>query len=615
MKLPICIDFETEAIEDRPRYPPKPVGVAVKMPGKPGRYYAWDHPTKNSATKEKAREVLRDIWASGEPLLFHNAKFDLEVAERHFGLKLPPWDRVHDTLYLLFLKDPYAPTLSLKPSAERLLGLAPEEQDAVADWLRAQGVITAKQGPEAFICKAPGDIVGRYAIGDVDRTVGLFKKLHPGLDAKEREAYDRERKLMPILLRNEQEGLRLDTGRMEVDLPAYEKALATCEGWIQKRLKSKDLNIDDDKSVGDALYDQKIVVDWVWTKGGNGRAPQRSVAKANLGAERFTDKRVFHALDYRNRLHTVLSMSMRPWLAQADGSGRIYTSWNQVRQSHGANDTIGARTGRLSASRFMNVSKKFAGHVHPEFIKGLPPLPLVRRYLLPEPGHVWLHRDYKQQEPRVLGHFEGGSLMEAFKTNPTMDVHDDTLAALKGMGYEATRDQAKMTFLATIYALGVSTLSLKLGIPKEAAAQLRSGIKQAWPDVAVLEQEVKSRGRAGDYVREWGGGKIYCEAPAVAKKGPRAGEEVTFEYKMLNHLIQRSSASCTKESIIRYDELRRDSRLLVTVHDENNISAPVKAADREDRLLREAMESVKFDVPMLTDPKRGPNWGELEKIK
>jgi len=38
-------------------------------------------------------------------------------------------------MFLLFLDDPHQKELGLKPSSERLLGMPPEEQDAVGEWL------------------------------------------------------------------------------------------------------------------------------------------------------------------------------------------------------------------------------------------------------------------------------------------------------------------------------------------------------------------------------------------------------------------------------------------------------------------------------------------------
>jgi DNA polymerase I-like protein with 3'-5' exonuclease and polymerase domains len=82
-----------------------------------------------------------------------------------------------------------------------------------------------------------------------------------------------------------------------------------------------------------------------------------------------------------------------------------------------------------------------------------------------------------------------------------------------------------------------------------------------------------------------------------------------------------------KEAIIRYDSIRKEGRLLVSVHDEVNVSAPKRALKAELLLLREAMESLgtggsnrwgtdkRYDLPMLSDAKMGPRWGELTKVE
>ena len=132
---PVTIDLETLGIEGRPSYPPAPVGVGIKYAGKPGRYYSFGHPTNNNCGLAEAVAAVREAYQHPDGALFQNGKFDADVIEVHMGLKPPAWDKIHDTMFLLFLDDPHQPDLGLKPSAERLLGLPPEEQDAIGKWL------------------------------------------------------------------------------------------------------------------------------------------------------------------------------------------------------------------------------------------------------------------------------------------------------------------------------------------------------------------------------------------------------------------------------------------------------------------------------------------------
>ncbi len=621
IEQPITIDFETESIQGRPHYPPKPVGVALNIPGKKPEYMAWGHPMENNCTKEKARVVLRDIYRSGKPLLFHNSKFDLDVAEVHLGLKIPPWHQWHDTMLLLFLADPNSRSLGLKQSAERLLGIAPTERDKLKEWIIAN-IPEAKKKPStwgAYICKAPGGLVGKYAIGDVTRPPKLFKILWKRaiIDHGMQAPYDRERKLLPILLANEREGVPMDLRALARDMKKYETALQDADNWLRKKLKTKDLNIDSNDELADAIekagYDDG---EWGVTPTG-----KRSTNKASMEGV-IKDKQLIAALKYRGVISTSLSIFMRPWLTTvSETNGRLHTNWNQVRQTGDRENSFGARTGRLSSSpNFQNVPNVFKSGVtlkngddeplYPP--KGLdwPMPPRLRSYFTPEKGHIFCHRDYNQQELRILAHFEDGDMCAAYLKDPWLDFHNEAkrnIFELTGVDYQ--RKDVKITNFGLIYGMGVGKLAKKLGRDVESARRLKSAVLTTYPGLKELNRDICNRGRSGEYIKTWGGRCYYVEEPRI-----KDGETHTFEYKLLNVLIQGSAADCTKESIIRYEELRGDdSRFLITVHDENNISVPAKAVRKEMNALREAMESVEFDVPMLSEGKSSEkNWGSLK---
>jgi len=181
----ISLDFESEAIAPRPLYPPKPVGLATWQDGEPnGGYSAWGHPTGNNADIEIVKQALKSLLENENNwFVFHNAPFDCDIIQVHFGIKVP-WDRIHDTMLMAFLMDPYG-ELSLKPLAERHLGDPPVERDVVRDWLVQHGIVNGNAKDwGAHIAKAPAEIVGPYAIGDVRKTLKLYKFLLPKLQAK-----------------------------------------------------------------------------------------------------------------------------------------------------------------------------------------------------------------------------------------------------------------------------------------------------------------------------------------------------------------------------------------------------------------------------------------------
>jgi DNA polymerase I-like protein with 3'-5' exonuclease and polymerase domains len=559
--------------------------------------------------------------------LGHNvAKFDNDVAEVHLGLRPPSWDRVHDTMFSLFLRDPHANSLSLKPSAERFLKEPPAERDAVFDWLadhgiikrsKRKGVVTYQKDAGAFICRAPGNVVAPYAMGDVTRAQGLHALLHPyvvenGMQA----AYDRERRLAPILLDNERHGMRVDLPALEKSLAIYEKALKKIETWLRKKLRSPGLDFEHDDDVAAALKKSGIVTKFPKTPTG-----LDSVSKKNLTADYFSDRNVWVGLYYRNALWTVLTMSMRKWYAEGSRTGGyIYTSWNQVRQSHGVEKIKGARSGRITCSYFQNITKDFTdrgdGYEHPTFLE-LPPLPLVRDFLLPDEGDLFIHRDYNQQEMRLVAHYEDGALCDAYCRDAATDVHtfvQSEIQRVVGKLYE--RRPVKIVNFRTVYGGGIAGLAEGMKWKYEEAKELIDAWKKALPDVVSLDRELKSRFRDGLPLRTYGGRLYHVKPPAIAKKGPRKGQMISYEYTALNYLIQPSGADVTKEAIIRYhDHPKKKGRMLVTVHDEINLSAPAGIAEQEAAVLKECMESIELLVPWRTDGDLRTAWGKKPQKK
>lgn len=628
------VDFETEAIAGRPHYPPKPVGVALRRPGeRHPRYMAWGHPTGNNCTRGEALAVLRDVWRDakaqgGAPLLCHNQKFDLDVAATHLGLTPPPWDRTHDTLFLLFFTDPHARSLSLKPSAERVLGIQPTERDALRAWVLAH-VPEARRKPSswgAYISLAPGDLVGRYAAqGDVNSTRKLFDHLWPQVMARGMgPAYARERRLLPYLLEAERQGMRVDVARLQRDIPIYERAHAKATAWLRERLKAPHLNPDSSEELAQALLRARVARERDFLRTAPSEkfpAGQLSVAKESLeGAVR--DPKVLQVIRYHTRLGTCLSMFMRKWLAIAEETGgTIHPTWHQVRQGHGQdNDNTGARTGRLIATdpNPLNIAKSFEdrddGYVHPAWLR-VPPLPLVRVYVLPDKGELFGHRDYNQQELRLLAHFEDGALARAYNADPTLDVHNfarDEIHRVVGL-YIKERTKVKNLNFGDIYGLGIPGLVRKLKCTVEEARTLKEAKRKAMPDVEKLKRAIKELARNDQPIVTLGGREYFAEEPTIRK-----GRIQDFIYKLLNYLIQGSAADMTKQAVINYHEHpRRRGRFLVTVYDEINASVPraLQAAKQELAVLAEAMQSFKLDVPLLSDAKLGRSWGDLRKLK
>ena len=633
MKIPkpVTIDFETFGIEDRPHYPPVPVGVSIEYPGKKPRYYAWGHIEGNNCTWPEAKEALKAAYAWPEGICFQNGKFDLDVGEVHFDLPIPPWEKIHDTLFLLFLDDPHQTELGLKPSADRLLGMPAEEQDAIGEWLLEHqpipGVKISKSKKSLhyfgrYISLAPGDLVGTYANGDVTRTSKIFKLLYTKTVKRQMvKAYDRERQLMPILLQMERQGLPIDHGRLRHDVEFYNDWRDKIIAWVKKRIKAEDdINLDSGAQLIEAMIKAGCADPSLIPLTATGKYQTNKEALL-LGV---TDKVLLGVLKYLTQLNTCLNTFMANWLASADQSGGfIFTTWNQTKTPSG-DANVGTRTGRLSSTpNFQNIPKVF----NPIFLhedpknkklpkcpwKDLPPLPKVRSYITPFKGEIFVDRDYSQQEPRILAHFDGGALMAKYLENPWVDFHDFAKAELEKMGKFYDRKPVKNTNLGLIYGMGVGKLAAKNDMSVDESGELKKAILTLYPGLKQMYADMKLRAKNNEPIRTWGGREYYCEPPKMID-----GRMRQFDYKLVNVLIQGSAADCTKEAIIRFDMARKELgklhwKLVLNVHDQLTVSVPKADCKVAMKVLQDAMESVEFDVPMLSEGAiSATNWAELE---
>tara|TARA_R110000772_G_scaffold2839_1_gene10318 strand:- start:29328 stop:31232 length:1905 start_codon:yes stop_codon:yes gene_type:complete len=626
IKSCVTLDFETDKIQNRPVYPPKPVGLAIRWPDGVSEYLSWGHPSGNNCTLEDVMVELKYIWESRMPVLFFNAKFDLAVAQEGLGLPILPWNRVHDAQFLSFLADPHTKNLDLKSLSDTMLDWPPEELDEVSEWiwenrreLKAKhgGSITRNKGkvvkPGVWFSHVPAEILEPYAIGDVDRTWALFDHLYPLIAEYDMcDAYDRELKILPIFMENERDGMHVDLDALTKDVPAMQESLVRADELLRDMLGVPDLNIDADEQLADALSDAGVILeeDWVLTA----KSKQRSVAKDNLPFSAFQDKEIGHIFFYRNRLTTALATFLVPWLAQASQrDGIISTNWNQVRGGDG-----GTRTGRPSTSRpnFLNIPKEFKQEYDmPKGNKyGLSPLPYVRDYVLPDPGEVFIHRDFDGQEMRIFAHYSCGPLLDAYQADPDTDPHEmvgKETARLQEREYNRKKDRGanKILNFQALYGGGIPAAAKAIGCSTAMARQYKEFHDKALPERTWLNDDIKHVLSKGDPIRTWGGRCYYAEPRKVI-----GGQMRDFLYKMINYLCQGSAADVTKEAIIRwYYHPKRTARFLVTVYDEINISAKEDEAEEQMALLKEVMESIEMDLLMKSSGKIGSRWGELEE--
>jgi DNA polymerase I-like protein with 3'-5' exonuclease and polymerase domains len=599
----ITIDFESMPIEPRPAFPPKPVCVSIKETGKKPVF---------AFGMEAMRKALTPIFKGKQPLCFHNAAFDLAVAVEKLGLPMPAWQRVHDTKYLLFLSDPYK-SLALKTACADLLGIGVEDQEELESWIR-EHVPEAKNKKAwgAWIGYAPERLLRKRAHGDTIRTEALFKKLMPEIEKRGMaEAYDRERRLLPMLQANSRDGVLVDSRLIRKDTAELEEALIAVDQIIRKKLRAPSLNPGSGQELLEVLELRKMGGNWLKTPTGKNSSAKNSLLQG------VKNKEMLALLQYRGKCETALTTFLRNWCEVLDSTGnKLHTDWNQVK-----GEGAGAATGRKSSRpNFQNIPKGLkaddllASH-------GLRPMPLFRYYFLPDKGETWIRRDFSQQELRILAHMAGGNLEKAYIENPKLDLHQHAADSLKHLNlmrsdvqvkvnrYDSARGIAKMIAFSILYGMGNAELSYRLGIDGPEAKKVRDAYLGLFPGLKDLQDELKYRASIDKPIRTWGGREYYCQPPSFFE-----GRLRKFDYKLLNYLIQGSAADMTKEALCRLWEAGLPGRLMLDVHDEISWSVPgnekqVRTVAAEIGII---MCSAPLKVPMLSDLEIGKCWGAAQ---
>ena len=607
MTDPIFLDFETEAIGPRPHaYPPKPVGIAVldRTGEYASMYYGWGHPTENNCSLFEVQDLLEGIWASGRSVCFHNSMFDLDVMSEFFNLRFPAAERVHDTLTLAFLHDCHAPSLALKELAKVWLGHPPAARDELNEWLIAN-IPELKRKPKqagAFICMGPGGLVGQYAMEDVRMTAELFDYTEKVRSAQP-DAYLREIKLQPVLLENSRLGVRVDRPLLTSMLTNAKEDIATCEVWLADYFDDPTINFN-----SGAQLVKAVVAKGCWkTKGGWPTSDKGTpLTDKETLSEILTDKSLIAVLRYRDLLEKLCGTYIEPWLLQSESSGRIYTEWNAVRGERG-----GTRTGRLSGKpTLQTMPVRYPMTELPEGLK-VNGMPKVREAIIPDEGHVLISADFQAQELRCFAHFEDGALAEQYRNDPRADLHQFAADMMtKSSGHTVTRTYAKGISFAILYGAGPRKISEMLEIPYTLAKELMDAYQTSVaPGLAGMNDDMRSRYARQAPIKTLGGRLVKGEPPKVIMNRLRK-----FDYKLLNLLIQGSSADMCKAAMIMFDEIKpTGARLLMSVHDELVVTAPTEIAELAAERLTFAMcNALTMDVPLIADAVTGKNYAEVK---
>ncbi len=433
--------------------------------------------------------------------------------------------------------------------------------------------------------------------GYLGERVELIARLEPGLRAEleasaaGRVYHEIEAPLTPILLAMEETGIRLDVeylGRMSTTQAAE---LETLENEIYA-LAGERFNIQSPQQLGTILFEKLRLPVKRRTK--KSKSWSTDADTLNQLAEEGHELPV-RLLRFRE-LAKLKSTYVDALPQMVEEDGRVHSRFQQAV----------AATGRISS-------------VNPN----LQNIPVrteegqkIREAFRAAEGLLLVVADYSQVELRVLAHIAGEpAMIDAFARGE--DIHRSTAAAVWGVDPDLVtaeqRRAAKTINFGLIYGMSAYGLAKNLGITPKEAEQFIAVYFARYGGVQRYMQETLARAEAEGRVETlWGRARYLPEL-----KHPNYAVRENAKRMAINARIQGSAADLLKLAMIAVDRRLRaeapEARLLLTVHDELVLEAPVAEAPRVAELVAHEMESAaRLDVPLVVDTGIGPTWGQAK---
>lgn len=386
----------------------------------------------------------------------------------------------------------------------------------------------------------------------------------------------------------EEAGIRVEAE----ELKAYGERLQVRIGELEEKIyqeAGETFNINSPKQLGVILFEKLQLPGGRKTKSGYSTA-------ADVLEKLAPDHPIVSdILEYR-QLAKLKSTYADGLSAFIDPDGRIHSTFNQ---------TITA-TGRISSTEpnLQNIP------VRMELGR------LIRKVFLPADGCVFIDADYSQIELRVLAHMSGDEkLIAAYRQ--AEDIHRITASEVFHVPFDEVtplqRRNAKAVNFGIVYGISSFGLSQDLSISRKEAQQYIEKYFETYPGIkGFLDGCVEQAKEQGYSVTMFGRRRPVPELKSSNFMQRSFGERVA-----MNAPIQGTAADIIKIAMIRVNErLKREqlrARLLLQVHDELLIEAPLEEVDQVQRILEEEMtHAADLKVKLEIDMHTGNSWYEAK---
>jgi len=498
-------------------------------------------------------------------LLFHNAKYDLQILERE-GYK---WEgkEIDDTMLLAYCMG--YPNLHLKVLETQELNVDHKDCSAITAELSL-------------------DKLAKYCCQDTDTTVRLWGYLWQLADDRERWIYENiEKPLLPVLIDMERKGVRVDLEYVRDWRAGLDKQRATAQAVLEDEYGLIPKQISSPKQLGEWLVKEGIKLPKTE------QSTQYATGKEILASVMDDHPAIPIILRWR-QLSKLISTYADACLELTDKNGIIHSTFSQARVA----------TARLSSSE--------------PNLQNLPHTLEARRPFIASPGCKLVSMDYSQIDMRAMAAVTGDeALMKAYQDRE-MDIHNWLADRLFGDHEPSHRYVVKSAnylsmFLGTAQGLhtylnapmGEFDLE-RMGNPPslEQCRQIIRDYYDMLQGLGVWQGRTKADVLRDGYVEDYFGRRRYIYK---VFSGTRRIKEEGFR-EAVNFPIAGTAAELFKLSTAKVGAIWTPS---INIHDELIFDIPEARLDELVPKLQAAMQDIAFPVPLVVKYKIGNNLGEL----
>src|SRR5215831_319695 len=539
----IVVDTETtitDSLGDR-----ELLGVSVSLPDGRIAYFAFNHRMGLPIGDDNLSiEWLPKLWKALEnkDLVFHNAKFDLQVMEK-FGFKRR--GNFSCTMIMSHIVDPYPPHGLKELAEDRLM---------IEDSAQMKDLLKRVQKAGLAWHHIPPSIMAPYAANDAYLTRELYNFLMQDFwEYTTPEYFEREMKFLMVLKEIEARGLLLDRSETAVKLNAAVERM---------RAIQKELGFDPAKRIALARRLFGTPPDGLGLPVYAYGAPSKSFP---LGVPTMNDailSRYSHPVvglvqEYR-RVQKTESTYLRPWWEKSRSDGMLHPTFKPW----------GTITGRLSCE-------------NPN-MQQVPRNSYLKTLFYAPDGYTLTEFDFDQIEFRLaVAYSKDQSIIADLREGS--DVHS---IVAKQLGI--SRQAAKTTNYLMLYGGGIGKLASVLRIPFNSAKEFWEAYQIKYAGLTRASASATLAAQQRGHIKYWTG-RI---------KPFRSSKE---HHKAFNAAVQGGSFEIMKRSMLALADA--GVPMVNQVHDSVWVTTQTKAEEKEICQLMSNWQTKVLGVPFPVSAK------------